>query len=57
VLVLCSDGLSSMVTDDEIQATLAATLPDEDAACRALVRAAIAHGGKDNVTVVVASIV
>jgi protein phosphatase len=56
VLMLCSDGLSSMLTDEEICATLVERLPDADAACRELIRAANTHGGKDNVTVVVASI-
>lgn len=56
VLVLCSDGLHSMVTDEGILACLARSLPDADAACRHLVAAANANGGKDNVTVVVAAI-
>ena len=56
VLLLCSDGLHSMVTDEEILACLAMSLPDADAACRNLVAAANANGGKDNVTVVVAAI-
>ena len=52
VLMLCSDGLSSMVTDDVIKETmLEHPLPDE--MCNALVREALAAGGLDNVTVVV----
>ena len=52
VLMLCSDGLSSMVTDDVIKETmLEHSLPDE--MCNALVREALAAGGLDNVTVVV----
>ena len=52
VLMLCSDGLSSMITDDVIKETmLEHPLPDE--MCNALVREALAAGGLDNVTVVV----
>lgn len=52
VLMLCSDGLSSMITDDVIKETmLERPLPDE--MCNALVREALAAGGLDNVTVVV----
>ena len=55
-LLLCSDGLSGAVTDEQIEAILLASLPDADGACRALVAAANADGGKDNVTVVVVSL-
>ena len=51
--VLCSDGLSEMVTDDMIATALAAKEPAETA-CRRLVEIALEAGGKDNVTVVVA---
>jgi protein phosphatase len=54
VLILCSDGLHSMVTDDEICRILVSSLPDADAASHRLVEAANANGGKDNVTVVIA---
>lgn len=53
VLLLCSDGLTDMVTDVAIAAALTAE-PDPDAACRKLVDEANRNGGKDNVTVVVA---
>lgn len=52
-LLLCTDGLTGMVPDDAIRDTLAAG-PTADAACRALTDAALAGGGKDNITVVVA---
>ena len=54
VLLLCSDGLTSMLTDDRI----ARRLVDRDppAACRTLVDAANASGGHDNVTVIVARV-
>jgi protein phosphatase len=51
-LVLCSDGLTGMVTEDQIQAILEATGPPQEAADR-LVRTANRAGGIDNITVVV----
>ncbi len=51
-LMLCSDGLSGMVSDDTIQELL--RLPDPpQAVADALVAAAIKGGGEDNITVVV----
>jgi serine/threonine protein phosphatase PrpC len=54
VFLLCSDGLNTMLTDDQIQAVLAERRENPEAACRALVQEANRHGGEDNVTVVVA---
>jgi len=54
-LLLCSDGLSNELTDDEIVRLLAVGTPSD--AARALVAAANAHGGLDNITAVVADIV
>ncbi len=53
VALLCSDGLSDMLTDDEIAAILAAE-HEPKAACARLVAEANAHGGRDNITAVVA---
>ena len=47
VFLLCSDGLSDMLTDDEIAEALEAD--DDPASC--LIRQAKAAGGRDNVTV------
>jgi protein phosphatase len=55
-VLLCSDGLSSMVPDEEIQTCLVRALPDVNDACRRLVNHANERGGKDNVTVVIALI-
>jgi serine/threonine protein phosphatase PrpC len=52
-LLLCSDGLSSMVKDTDIH-TAIVTAPNAQAAATALVAQANAAGGEDNVTVVVA---
>ncbi|MBN1884524.1 MAG: serine/threonine-protein phosphatase [Candidatus Krumholzibacteriota bacterium] len=52
VLLVCSDGLTSMIGADEIAAALAAG--SVRGACAGLVEAANAAGGEDNITVVVA---
>lgn len=49
-LLLCSDGLTEMVTDEVIARTLAGAPTSADA-CRKLVDLALEAGGKDNVTV------
>jgi protein phosphatase len=51
-LLLCSDGLTHMVTDPEIASTLATVEPAQAAAKR-LVELANEYGGLDNVTVIV----
>jgi len=51
VYLLCSDGLTSMVSEDEVAAVLRARSSLEQAG-RELVRIANDAGGKDNVTVV-----
>jgi serine/threonine protein phosphatase PrpC len=52
-LLLCTDGLSGPVGGEQI-AGLLGLHRDPEAACRALIDAALAHGGRDNVTVVLA---
>ena len=52
-LLLCTDGLTGMVSEDAIRDLLAAGGTAESA-CRALIDAALAAGGKDNVTVALA---
>jgi serine/threonine protein phosphatase PrpC len=52
-LLLCSDGLTDLITSDEIRAGLERYAPDYEAAIAALIDAANAAGGKDNITVVV----
>ncbi|MEI3377092.1 MAG: Stp1/IreP family PP2C-type Ser/Thr phosphatase [Coriobacteriales bacterium] len=51
-LLLCSDGLSSMIPDGDIEAILLDN-PVPAQACDALVEEAIIAGGLDNVTVIV----
>lgn len=50
VLLLCSDGLTKHVSDDEIAEHLR-TMTSSEQACRALVELALARGGTDNITV------
>jgi len=55
-VLLCSDGLSGMVLDEQIRDLLGR--PDDvQAIADALVETALAHGGEDNVTVVVLDVV
>jgi PPM family protein phosphatase len=53
--VLCSDGLTNEVSDDEIGAVLGRLADPADAA-RELVRLANEHGGRDNVTALVVDV-
>jgi PPM family protein phosphatase len=52
-LLLCSDGLTEMIPDDRISTVLQAE-HEPRTACAHLVAEANEHGGKDNITVVVA---
>lgn len=54
-LLLCSDGLSSMVTDDEIARVLSSAASAETAV-DVLIDRALAAGGHDNITAVVVDI-
>ncbi len=54
--LLCSDGLTIMVADEEILDLVTGAGGDLDAAAEALVAAANAAGGEDNVTVVLVAI-
>ena len=52
VFLLCSDGLSTMLDDTDIRSAIAQAGDDLEQAADALVAAANARGGEDNVTVV-----
>ena len=52
-LLLCTDGLTDMVADDGIAAVLG-DANSSAAACQGLIDLALASGGKDNITVVLA---
>ncbi|MGE3768710.1 MAG: protein phosphatase 2C domain-containing protein [Kofleriaceae bacterium] len=51
-LLLCSDGLSNELADDELATLLSSQAPS--VACEAAIARANDHGGRDNVTVIVA---
>jgi protein phosphatase len=57
LVLLCSDGLSAMVRDEEIARVLSVTDGAPAEAAEALVAAANAAGGEDNVTVVLFELV
>ncbi len=50
-LLLCSDGLWGAVPETEMAAIIA-TAPSPQVACDKLIRAAITHGGDDNITAI-----
>jgi protein phosphatase len=50
LLMICSDGLSGVVTNETCQAIIAAA-PSLEAACESLIAAANKAGGPDNITV------
>jgi serine/threonine protein phosphatase PrpC len=53
ILLVCSDGLSGMMSDPDMAATLL-EIQDPAEACRKLVEQANAAGGRDNISVIVA---
>jgi len=55
VVLLCTDGLTNHVSDDEIKAHLASCTSAEET-CHKLVDLALERGGQDNVTVVIARV-
>lgn len=52
VFLLCSDGLTGMVPESEIQRIVTANIGDLEKACQQLIDAANERGGLDNVTAV-----
>ncbi len=56
ILLLCTDGLTDLVDDESLARLLAMHEDDLDAASSAMIDAALAAGGKDNVTVLLASL-
>ena len=55
-LLLCSDGLNSMIEDDDIQAVLA-TEDDPQLACQRLIDLANEAGGHDNITTIIIDVI
>jgi protein phosphatase len=52
VYLLCSDGLSRMLQDDEIESTLSGMTDDLDGATKKLISLANERGGRDNITAI-----
>ena len=57
LFVLCSDGLNTMIDDDGIRAVMLENPSDPKGTCEALIAAANARGGEDNVTVIAIAVV
>ncbi len=56
MLLLCSDGLWEMVHDQQIAAVLTTPVPNPSDTAHALIQAALAGGGEDNVSAIVAQV-
>jgi len=56
ILLLCSDGLNDMISDEVIALTLNKYAANVERAAKELVRLALENGGKDNVTVALARV-
>jgi serine/threonine protein phosphatase PrpC len=56
ILLLCSDGLWEMVRDPQIAAILTTPVPNPSDTAHALIQAALAGGGKDNVSAIVVQV-
>lgn len=54
--VLCSDGLSGMVSDEEIRDAILESGGDCEAAAKTLIAKANEHGGEDNITAIVVAV-
>lgn len=56
IYLLCSDGLSDMLTHQEIASILGNPATSLDTACEALIAGANRHGGKDNISAILAKV-
>jgi serine/threonine protein phosphatase PrpC len=56
IYLLCSDGLTDLVDDDDIQATLTALGSNLQLAAKQLIQKANDNGGKDNISVILAKV-
>jgi serine/threonine protein phosphatase PrpC len=55
-LLLCSDGLWDMVRDPQIEEVIKSSSADPRTTTEGLIKAALDHGGEDNVSVIVVSV-
>lgn len=56
IYLLCSDGLSDMVTDEDIQSTLTVLSSNLELASEQLINMANDHGGKDNISAILVKV-
>lgn len=56
ILLLCTDGLNSMLRDEEIETVMQETSDDIDMCTKSLIQGALDLGGHDNVTVVLCQV-
>jgi serine/threonine protein phosphatase PrpC len=56
ILLLCSDGLWEMVRDSQIESIMNTPTPTPSHTARALIEAALAGGGADNISAIVAQV-
>jgi serine/threonine protein phosphatase PrpC len=56
ILLVCSDGLWEMVRDQQIATILATPAPDPSSTASALIQAALAGGGADNIGAIVVQV-
>ena len=54
IFLLCSDGLPDMVDDEDIHLTISTFSANLDTAGQQLIQLSNDHGGKDNVSVIIA---
>jgi protein phosphatase len=52
IILLCSDGLNTMISDDQILEIISGNQDDLDKACQELINTANQNGGEDNVTAI-----
>ncbi|HJZ10668.1 MAG TPA: Stp1/IreP family PP2C-type Ser/Thr phosphatase [Acidobacteriota bacterium] len=52
IVLLCSDGLNTMISDEQILEIIVRNKEDLDQACKELVDTANANGGEDNITAI-----
>ena len=57
IYLLCSDGLSDMVVDEEIHSTLGTLQSNLQLAAKQLVQLANDSGGRDNISVILVRII
>ena len=54
IFLMCSDGLSGMISDDDMLRIVTANITNLEQACNELIAEANANGGVDNITVILA---